>query len=175
VKLILGAGEPLIGRLLHFDAMAMRFRQFNLKRDPECPVCGDCPTITEPIDYQQFCGLPAAGDEHPDEEEVPTISVQQLHQRRDASGEPFTLLDVREPFEHDICHFAEAVLIPLGELEDRLDELNRKAELLVHCKAGGRSLKAVKLLRAAGFNRATNVAGGINAWSEQIDPDVPLY
>ena len=175
VKLILGAGEPLLGRLLHFDALAMRFRQFNLKRDPECPVCGDNPSITEPIDYEQFCGLPGEQDEPEAEDEVPTISVGQLHERRRSSEKTFVLLDVREPFEHDICHFPEALLIPLGELASRLDELDRDSELLVHCKAGGRSLEAVKLLREAGFDKATNIAGGINAWSQEIDPAVPLY
>ena len=175
VKLILGAGDPLTGRLLHFDALAMRFRQFNLKRDPLCPVCGDNPSITAPIDYQQFCGLPGAGEEESKEEnEVPTIDVHELRRRRE-NGPAFTLLDVREPFEHDICHFPEAILIPLGELEGRIDELDPGAELIVHCKAGGRSLEAVKRLRAAGFDRAINVAGGINAWSKEIDPEVALY
>ena len=177
VKLILGAGEPLLGRLLHFDALAMRFRQFNLRRDPECPVCGDHPTITEPIDYQQFCGLPGQGaeDQAAAADQVPTLSVQQLDERRRSAPRSFTLLDVREPFEHDICHFPEAVLIPLGELSDRLGELDHTAEILIHCKAGGRSLEAVKLMRAAGFERASNIAGGINAWAREIDAEVPLY
>ncbi|MGI9241198.1 MAG: ThiF family adenylyltransferase, partial [Verrucomicrobiales bacterium] len=179
VKLILGVGEPLLGRLLHFDALAMRFRQFNLRHDPECPVCGDEPTITEPIDYQQFCGLPGSAADAPptdeEEEEIPTIDVHQLDSRRRSSDKEFTLLDVREPFEHDICHFPEAVLIPLGELSERLAELDRTAEILVHCKAGGRSLEAVKLMRAANFDNVKNIAGGINAWSREVDPDVPLY
>ena len=177
VKLILGAGEPLLGRLLHFDALAMRFRQFNLRRDPECPVCGDQPTITEPIDYQQFCGLPGKTADANDDpaDQVPTISVHQLDARRRSADGSFTLLDVREPFERDICHFPESVLIPLGELPQRLEELDRSREILVHCKAGGRSLDAVKLMRAAGFERAINIAGGINAWSREIDPETPLY
>ena len=176
VKLILGAGEPLTGRLLHFDALSMRFRQFNLKRDPECPVCGDHPTITEPIDYQQFCGLPKSGAAAPAEADaVPTIDVHELRRRRGADTRTFILLDVREPFEKDICHFPESTLIPLGELAGRLVELDPDAEIIVHCKAGGRSLEAVKLLRAAGFANAINVAGGINAWSREIDPEMPLY
>ncbi|MFT4550964.1 MAG: rhodanese-related sulfurtransferase, partial [Verrucomicrobiales bacterium] len=175
VKLILGIGEPLNGRLLHFDALAMRFRQFNLKHDPQCPVCGDSPTITEPIDYQQFCGLPSTDAGEVEEHEVATISVHEFKERRGSAANKFVLLDVREPFEHDICHFPEATLIPLGELPNRLAELDAAMELFVHCKAGGRSLDAVKLLQAAGFDKAVNIAGGINAWSKEVDPGVPLY
>jgi len=174
VKLILGVGESLLGRLLHFDALAMRFRQFNLRRDPQCPVCGDAPTITEPIDYQQFCGLPGEHDNAP-ADEVPTISVQELQRRLAETTKPFTLLDVRESFEHDICNLPDAKLIPLGELPDRVDELDSKAEILVHCKVGGRSLEAVKFLRSNGFENVTNVAGGINAWSKEVDESVAYY
>ncbi len=169
LKLILGIGETLLGRLLHFDALKMKFREFNLRRDPECPVCGDAPSITEPIDYEAFCqGAPAPealGSE---------IDVQTL-QRKLASGVPVTLLDVREPFEWEIAQIAGAKLIPLGVLPARLAELDRDQETFVLCHSGVRSAHAAEFLRSAGFENVANVAGGIDAWSEEIDPDVPRY
>ncbi|MFN2542448.1 MAG: molybdopterin-synthase adenylyltransferase MoeB [Chthoniobacterales bacterium] len=165
IKLLLGIGEPLVGRLLHFDALKMKFREFNLRRDPQCPVCGDNPTITGPIDYEQFCGLPGA---------VPTISVKELKGKLDA-GEPVQLLDVREPFEHDIAKIDSARLIPLGELPDRLSELDRERMTIVHCHSGMRSARAVRVLRDAGFENAFNLEGGIDQWSDEIDPQVPKY
>jgi rhodanese-related sulfurtransferase len=171
VKLMAGIGEPLIGRLLHVDTLSMKFRTFNLRRDPECPVCGDHPSITAPIDYEGFCGLPNGGE---DSNSLPEVTVQELKgmmERRDR----FFLLDVREPFERDIAALPGATLIPLGELPDRIGEVPRDKKLVVHCKSGGRSAKAVGLLRDAGFTDAWNVSGGINAWSREIDPTVPLY
>jgi molybdopterin/thiamine biosynthesis adenylyltransferase/rhodanese-related sulfurtransferase len=165
IKLILGAGEPLIGRLLHFDALKMKFREFKVKRDPECPVCGDHPTITAPIDYEQFCGVP---------EEVPAISVQELKRKLD-HDEAIQLIDVREPFEAEIAKIDHALLIPLGELPDRLRQLNRESYMVVHCHTGVRSAKAVRLLKRAGFDQVFNLDGGIDRWSDEIDPTVQKY
>jgi adenylyltransferase/sulfurtransferase len=174
LKLIVGAGETLAGRLLHFDALKMKFREFNLRRDPECPVCGDTPTIFEPIDYEQFCAGPPAADWFAAPEGVPTISVRELKAKID-NNEAFTLIDVREPFEYDIAKIEAARLIPLGELESRLTELPRSGALILQCHSGGRSEHAVRLLQEAGFQNAFNLVGGIDAWSVEIDPDVPRY
>ena len=169
LKLILGIGEPLIGRLVHFDALKMKFREFNLKRDPDCPVCGERPTITEPIDYEMFChGAPDLT------KAVPQIPVREL-ERRMNSGQPFVLLDVREPFEFEMARIEGANLIPLGELPARWQELDREKEIFVFCHSGARSERAAEFLRSAGFPKVANVAGGIDAWSEEIDPDVPRY
>jgi rhodanese-related sulfurtransferase len=166
VKLILDAGEPLVGRLLHFDALKMKFREFNLRRDPQCPVCGETPTISEPIDYEQFCGVAT-----PD---VPVISVQELKRKLDAR-EPIQLLDVREPFESEIAQIDQAQLIPLRDLPQRVDELDRGAYTVVHCHTGMRSAQAVQLLRGAGFTNVFNLEGGIDAWTDEIDPAVQKY
>jgi sulfur-carrier protein adenylyltransferase/sulfurtransferase len=170
VKLITGIGQPLIGRLLHVDTLSMKFRTFNLRRDPECPVCGENPSITEPIDYAGFCGI----DSPNQMTETNDMTVQELRDLR-ASKANFFLLDVREPFEQDIAKLDGAVLIPLGELPDRISELPQDSLIAVHCKSGGRSAKAVAFLREAGFQNVRNVAGGINAWSKEIDPSVALY
>ncbi len=166
LKLLLGLGHSLAGRLVHIDAMAMKFREFRLRRDPECPVCGDRPSITQPIDYEAFCGAAAAP---PDA--VPEVSIQTL---RDELGKTF-VLDVREPGEWEIAHLPGAILVPLGSLPDRLGELDPTARILVHCKSGARSSKATRLLREAGFASVFNVAGGIDAWAEEIDPGMPTY
>ncbi|HEY2802072.1 MAG TPA: molybdopterin-synthase adenylyltransferase MoeB [Chthoniobacterales bacterium] len=169
LKLILGLGDPLLGRLLHFDALKMNFRQFNLQRDPVCPVCGDSPSITAPIDYEQFCqGEGAASPNDPE------IDVQALRKKM-TEGSSWILLDVREPFEFEVACIEGANLIPLGQLPSRLAELDREKEILVMCHSGMRSQQAAKFLRAAGFARVASVAGGIDAWSEEIDPDVPRY
>src|SRR6184192_3426895 len=165
IKLILGVGEPLLGRLLYFDALKMKFQEFNLRRDPQCPVCGDSPTITEPIDYEQFCGVAT---------NVPAVSVTELKQKLDAR-ESVQLVDVREPFEHEIASIDSAQLIPLGELPDRLSELDRDRLTVVHCHSGMRSAQAVRLLRDAGFANVFNLEGGIAKWSDEIDSDVPKY
>ena len=167
VKLIVGIGEPLIGRLLHFDALKVKLRELNLRRDPQCPVCGENPTIFAPIDYDQFCGTGAL-------ETVPSISVHELKQKTDAH-EPFDLIDVREPFEYEIARIDGAKLIPLGEIGDRVDELQRGEPIVVNCHSGQRSAQAVRLLQQQGFSNVYNLDGGIDAWSDQIDPSVPKY
>ncbi|MGI8435745.1 MAG: molybdopterin-synthase adenylyltransferase MoeB [Chthoniobacterales bacterium] len=171
LKLILGLGDSLAGRLLHFDALKMKFREFNLRRDPECPVCGEHPTITEPIDYEAFCG---AGQSASTNDIVREISVGELQRKRSAN-ESFVLLDVREPHEYEIAHIDGARLLPLSELAARLEEFQREDEIVVHCHSGMRSAQAVQLLQDAGFTRAFNLAGGIDAWSAEVDPTVPRY
>jgi sulfur-carrier protein adenylyltransferase/sulfurtransferase len=164
VKLILGLGESLAGRLLLYDALQMRFRELKLRRDPECPACGDRPTIRELIDYRQFCGVAAE----------PEIEVTELKTMMDR-GDRFTLLDVREPHEFQIGRIPGSVLIPLKELPNRIGELNPADDIVVHCRSGVRSANAVALLAKAGFARARNLRGGILAWSDKIDPRVPKY
>lgn len=174
IKLITGIGEPLVGRLLLIDVLAMQFRTLRLRRSPDWPAGDPHPSGTRLVDYEAFCGLPAAGGNGRSEEGVPEITVRQLHQRRQR-GEDFFLLDVRKPHEADIASIG-GVLIPVDELARRLDELepHRDQEMLVYCRSGGRSARAVKLLREHGFD-AANVAGGILAWSDEIDPGVPKY
>ena len=167
IKMIVGVGESLVGRLLHFDALKARFRELNLRRDPECPVCGENPTIFSPIDYEQFCG-------GWDEEAIPTMSAHELKQKMDAR-EPFELIDVRETFECEIARIDGARLIPLGEIAERADELPRDRPIVVHCHSGRRSAEAVRLLQQRGFGNIYNLEGGIDAWSDQIDPGVPKY
>jgi sulfur-carrier protein adenylyltransferase/sulfurtransferase len=167
LKLILGIGDVLVGRLLHFDALKVKFRELNLRRDPQCPVCGENPTIFAPIDYEQFCGVPDDGT-------IPEMSPHELKRRMDA-GEPFELIDVREPFEYEIARIDGAKLIPLGEIAERLDELNREQPIVVHCHSGKRSAQATRLLTERGFTKVYNLEGGIDAWSDQIDPNVPKY
>jgi len=170
VKLILGVGEPLVGRLLLYDALAMRFRELKLRKNPECPVCGDHPTIHQLIDYQQFCGIPnqtaalVAND----------IEVIEVKAKLDARHQ-FVLLDVRELHEYQICKIPGSQLIPLGDLPKRTNELNPDAEIVVHCKSGVRSAKAVDLLKQTGFKNVRNMKGGILAWSDKVDASVPKY
>ena len=170
VKLILGIGEPLVGRLLLYDALAMRFRELKLRRNPECPVCGDHRTITGLIDYHQFCGVPAQETKMNEAE----IGVTELKEKLDR-GDGFTLIDVREPNEYRICSIPGAKLIPLGELPKRIGELDRAADIVVHCKSGGRSARACGMLRQNGFEHVRNLTGGILAWSDKVDPSVPKY
>ena len=167
IKLILQKGTPLIGRLLSFDALKMKFREFNLRRDPNCPVCGDSPTIFEPIDYEGFCNGGLART-------IPAVSVADLAEKRNA-GAPIVLLDVREPFEVEIASIGGSTVIPLGELGGRLGELDRAKEILVLCKSGARSANAVELLLRNGFEKAFNVTGGIDAWADQIDSEMQKY
>ena len=174
LKLILGAGETLAGRLLHFDALKMKFREFNLRRDPACPVCGDAPTIFEPIDYEQFCAGPAEDDWFAAPAGVPPISVRELKTKMDMR-EPLTLIDVREPYEYEIARIDGSRLIPLGELETHVSELPRTGTLVLQCHSGGRSEHAVRILQEAGFENALNLVGGIDAWSVEVDPAVPRY
>ncbi|TDI97961.1 MAG: molybdopterin-synthase adenylyltransferase MoeB [Caldithrix sp.] len=173
VKLILGKGEPLIGRLLLFDALAMKYRELKLRKDPNCPICGENPTVTELIDYEHFCGIGTEADKIVLEPEF-EISVEELKAKITGEDTPF-ILDVREPHEFEICRIPNSVLIPLAEVEKRVHELERSSEIVVHCKAGGRSAKAVKFLREAGFEKVKNLKGGILAWADRIDPSVPKY
>jgi adenylyltransferase/sulfurtransferase len=172
VKLILGAGEPLVGRLLLYDALAMRFRELKLRRNPECPMCGDHPTIHELIDYQQFCGIPNQTHEPVAAEgDIDPVEVKAKIDR----GDPFVLIDVREPHEYQICRIPNAKLIPLGDLPKRVNELDSADEIVAHCKSGVRSAKAVEFLKQAGFKKVRNMKGGILAWSDKVDPSVPKY
>jgi len=173
IKLILGSGQPLIGRLLLYDALQMRFRELKLRRDPECPICGDHPTIHALIDYDQFCGVVPAHAE-PTSTGVPEITVEQLKSKIDR-GDDFFLLDVREPNEFQICRIAGATLIPLGELARRTGELDRDREMVVQCKVGARSARAVSLLQERGFTRVSNLKGGILAWIDRVDPSLAKY
>jgi molybdopterin/thiamine biosynthesis adenylyltransferase/rhodanese-related sulfurtransferase len=172
VKLILGIGEPLIGRLMLYDALGMSFREMKLRKDPGCPICGENPTVTELIDYEEFCGIPQANAAE-ERNGVPEITVQELKSKLD-NGEPIDVLDVREPHEYEVANIG-VKLVPLGELPRRLAEFDQNGNFAVHCKTGGRSAKAVKLLQDAGFGNVYNVKGGITAWSEEIDPSVPKY
>jgi len=172
VKLILGIGEPLIGRLLLYDALGMSFREMKLRKDPNCPVCGENQTVTELIDYQEFCGIPQANAAE-QANGVPEITVQDLKAKLD-DGEDINVLDVREPHEYEVANIGVR-LIPLGELPQRLAELDQSENFAIHCKTGGRSARAVKLLQDTGFQNVYNVKGGITAWSEEIDPSVPKY
>jgi adenylyltransferase/sulfurtransferase len=174
VKLIIGIGEPLIGRMIAFDALKMKFREFRLRRDPKCPVCSENPTITELIDYDQFCGIPQAKAAEEAEAHVPHISVQELKAKLDR-GDAFKLIDVREQFEWDICRIPGAKLIPLGQLAARMSELDSADEIVLQCKSGVRSARALMLLQEAGFGKLANVEGGILAWADHIDPSVPKY
>jgi adenylyltransferase/sulfurtransferase len=174
IKLILGAGQPLVGRLLLYDALQMRFRELKLRRDPECPICGDHPTIHALIDYDQFCGVVPAHAPQPTAGGVPEVTVEELKAKLDR-GEDVHVLDVREPNEYQICRIAGSTLIPLGELSNRTAELDRDRELIVHCKMGGRSAKAVALLQERGFTRARNLTGGILAWIDRVDPSQSKY
>ncbi len=171
IKLILGSGEPLIGRLLLVDALAMRFRELKLRKNPDCPVCGTHPTVTQLIDYNQFCGI--RGEEQIETPTMLDMTPEELKRRLD-TGEDIFVLDVREPHEYQISNLG-GYLIPLNDLPKRVSELDSSREIVVHCKMGGRSAKAADFLRQAGFSKVHNLAGGINAWAEKIDPKVPKY
>ena len=170
IKLIIGIGDPIIGRLLHFDALKTKFRELNLRRDPACPVCGEHPTIFSPIDYEEFCGTRSARHGA----EIATIRVRELKRQIEANGR-LTIVDVREPFEFEIARIADSKLIPLAELPGRLDELRQDEEIILVCKSGGRSAHAAEFLRAAGFTNSYSLEGGIDAWADQIDPTMQKY
>ncbi|MBV9773669.1 MAG: molybdopterin-synthase adenylyltransferase MoeB [Gemmatimonadetes bacterium] len=179
VKLLLGVGEPMVGRLLLLDALRMRFRELKLRKDPECPVCGEHPTIRELIDYDRFCGVP---QNTPTEasmangKDIPEITPTELKARLDR-GEKLTIIDVREPHEWEIGNLEEhgARLIPLGQLPDRINEIGQGEEVVLHCRSGGRSGKALEYLREHGYDNLLNLKGGILAWSEDVDPTIPKY
>ena len=173
VKLLAGIGSSLVGRLLLYDALHLEFNEFKLRKDPKCPVCGDDPSVTELIDYEGFCGLPAREGERP---AARPVSAFEVHRRR-ARGEDFLLLDVRSPEEFERARIEGATLIPVQELEGRLLELapHRDRPIVVHCHHGSRSRRACELLAARGFSRVEDLSGGIEAWSLTVDPSVPRY
>jgi adenylyltransferase/sulfurtransferase len=187
IKLILGKGEPLVGRLLLVDALAMRFRELKLKKNPECPVCGAHPTVTALIDYQEFCGVAAyqqfcgikpeakseAGQETTLKNGIPQMTVQELKQRRDL-GEDLFVLDVREPYEYQIANIG-GTLIPQNEVPQRLAEIDRNREIVVQCRSGGRSQRIAEFLAQQGYPNVKNLAGGILAWADAIDPKITKY
>ncbi len=175
VKLILGSGRSLVGRLILYDALQMKFRELKLRKNPKCPLCGEQPTIKALIDYQQFCGISpqaAAGADAPEESDE--MTPKELKTMLDNGGTP-VILDVREPHEYDICRLPGSVLIPLGQLGQRMGELNSDDEIVVHCKLGGRSAKAVEQMQKAGFSNVKNLTGGIDRWSQEVDSSVPRY
>jgi sulfur-carrier protein adenylyltransferase/sulfurtransferase len=172
IKLILGAGDPLVGRLLLFDALAMRFRELKLKRNPECPMCGDHRSITKLIDYEEFCGI--RGEEAPAMTDgIQEITATELKARQDR-GDKLFILDVREPHEYQICNL-NGKLIPLGELTRRVNELDSSVEMVVHCRSGKRSADAIHFLQTAGFKKLLNLKGGVLAWADEVDPRMPKY
>ena len=173
IKLILGAGDSLIGRLMLVDALAMRFRELRIRKNPDCPVCGSNPTQKELIDYNQFCGIRGEEAQAAASIKVPEIQPEELKRRLDA-GEDIFVLDVREPPEYQICNL-NGHLIPLGDMPKRIHELDTSREIVVHCKSGVRSARAVDFLRQSGFKRASNLTGGILAWATRIDPSMPKY
>src|SRR5271155_4449833 len=173
IKFILGKGEPLIGRLLLVDSLNMHFRELKLRKNPDCPVCGKNPTVTKLIDYEQFCGIPPAAPPAQLQNGIPQITPVELKRRLDA-GDDLFVLDVREPHEYQIANLG-AKLIPLGDLPARVSELDSSREIVVHCKGGGRSQKAAEFLAQSGFKKLHNLAGGINAWSADVDPKIAKY
>ena len=174
IKLILGKGESLVGRLLLVDALNMRFRELKLRKNPECPVCGQNPTVTQLIDYQQFCGIaPETKEEKTLKNGIPQITVKELKRRIDA-GEDVQLIDVREPYEYQIAQIG-GKLIPQNDVPKRLAEIDRDREVIVHCRSGARSQRIAEFLQQSGYPRVANLAGGILAWSDEIDPKVQKY
>ena len=177
IKLILGIGEPLIGRFLVFDSLRMKFRELKLRKDPECPVCGDNPTVTELIDYEQFCGVAPAQQQQAAEPaggDATEITVTELKARMDR-GEDVFVLDVREPHEYEINRIPGSTLIPLGDLAERYGELDPNREIVSQCKSGVRSARAAAFLRERGFSNVRNLKGGVLAWVDQVDPSQPKY
>jgi adenylyltransferase/sulfurtransferase len=174
VKLIMGIGEPLIGRFLIYDALKMRFRELKLRKDPDCPVCGTHPTVTQLIDYEQFCGVVPAAPEPVTVNNATEITSIELKQRLDR-GDDLTIVDVREPNEYQINRITGSQLIPLGDVPKRYNELDPDDEIIVHCKMGGRSAKAADFLRSVGFKKVLNLKGGILDWIEKVDPTQPKY
>jgi adenylyltransferase/sulfurtransferase len=170
IKWIIGAGDSLLGRLLLFDALKLRFRELQLRKDPSCPICGDNPTIHQLIDYEAFCGIGAeptyAG---------PEVTAEELRQEMNEKGSDLVLIDVREPHEWEIAHIEGARLIPLGQLPEHLGELDGHAEIVTHCHHGARSMKALALLKGAGFSKVRSLAGGIDAWADRVEVGMPRY
>ena len=172
IKVLLGIGETLVGRLLLVNALEMSFELIKLRKNPQCKVCGTKPTVTDLIDYEAFCGIP--GREHPPAEEGHALSASELAAKLQR-GDGLVLVDVREPHELDISQLPGARLIPLGELPTRMGELDEGSEIVLFCRTGSRSERALAMLRGAGFNRARHLAGGINAWAREVDQSLPVY
>jgi adenylyltransferase/sulfurtransferase len=170
IKWIIGAGSSLLGRLILFDALKLRFRELELRKDPACPICGSNPSIRELIDYEAFCGIGAepayAG---------PEITAEELRRELDEKGSDLVVIDVREPHEWEIVHIEGAQLIPLSQLPERLGELDGHAEIVTHCHHGARSMKALEILKGAGFGKVRSLAGGIDAWAERVEPGMARY
>jgi adenylyltransferase/sulfurtransferase len=174
IKLILGNGEPLIGRLLLVDALNMRFRELKLRKNPDCPMCGTHPSINQLIDYQQFCGIvPEAAQEKDVKNGIPQMTVKELKRRLDA-GQDLQLIDVREPYEYQIAQIG-GKLIPQNDVPQRLGEIDREREVVVHCRSGARSQRIAEFLKQNGYTKVANLAGGILAWSDEIDPRIQKY
>jgi adenylyltransferase/sulfurtransferase len=174
IKLILGKGDSLVGRLLLVDALNMRFRELKLRKNPECPVCGTNPTVTALIDYEHFCGIvPETPQEKNLKNGIPQLTVKELKARRDR-GEDFFLLDVREPYEVQIAQIGGTV-IPQNDVPNRLAEIPRDRQIVVHCRSGARSQRIAEFLKQSGYQNVVNLAGGILAWSDEIDPSVQKY
>jgi adenylyltransferase/sulfurtransferase len=174
LKLILGIGEPLIGRLLIYDALDLSFQTVKLQKNPGCKVCGDNPEVTTLIDYEEFCGIPAHDHEEGSAGEEWDITAEELSHIIDI-GKPLRLIDVREPHELEISHLDGAELIPLGQFASRLSELDSSEDIVLFCKAGTRSTRALEILASAGFKKVKNLKGGINAWAQIVDPSLPIY
>ncbi len=174
IKLILGLGQPLLGRLLLFNALKMQFRELKLRKDPNCPICGNNPTITDLIDYEEFCGIRGEEADAAPVQESEEITVRELKARMDR-GDDITVVDVREPYEYAIARIPGTMLIPLGQIGERSGELNPNAEIILHCRSGKRSADALHILKRKGFKNLKNVVGGILAWSDEVDPSVPKY
>ena len=176
LKLLLGVGESLVGRLLMLDALRMRFREIRLRKDPACPVCGDNPTVRELIDYEVFCGYQPDEPTEPDMKEIPEMEVGELKRRLD-EGESLTLIDVREPYEWDIGNLGPygARLIPMNQLQERIAEIDPDDEVVLYCRSGARSGRVLEFMREQGYDRIWNLKGGMLAWSDQIDPSIPKY
>jgi adenylyltransferase/sulfurtransferase len=172
IKLVLQSGDSLIGRLLLFNALEMKFRELKLKKDPNCILCGSNPTVTSLVDYNHFCGIDSS--EKKGEFEMEEITVTDLKEKMDRN-DSFILVDVREPHEYEICNIAGSKLIPLGSLQSRLSELDKKKEIIMHCKGGMRSAKGVAILKNSGFSNVKNLKGGILAWAEEVNTDMPKY
>ena len=170
IKWIIGAGDSLVGRLVLFDALKFRFRELQLRKDPACPICGDHPSIHRLIDYEAFCGIGSEPSYR-----GPEISVEELRQEMDEKGSQLVLLDVREPHEWEIAHIEGARLIPLGQLPERLGELDGHAEIVTHCHKGSRSMKALNILKGAGFGKVRNLTGGIDAWADRVEAGMARY
>jgi adenylyltransferase/sulfurtransferase len=170
IKWIIGAGDSLVGRLVLFDALKLRFRELKLRKDPNCPICGEHPTIHELIDYQAFCGIGAESDYA-----GPEVSVEELQRERGEKGCELVVIDVREPHEWEIATIEGSRLIPLGQLPDRLNELDGHAEIVTVCHHGARSMKALEILRGAGFGKVRSLAGGIDAWAERVEQGMARY